>query len=168
MATAGRHSTPLCGSPEQGRELIELLRLNGVTAPIVVLTNNVAGETEYALLKNGADDYVRKAHNFYPALLTRFEKLWEQRGEGGSCLVCGGLRYEKAARQIAYRKRTVKVDAAAGQALERLMSHPGRVFPYAEISYKVKSELAAALASVGLEDAIRTERGLGYALEACE
>ena len=56
----------LCGSPEQGAELIGLLRMNGVTAPIFVLTNTVAGETEYALLKNGADDYVRKAHNFYP------------------------------------------------------------------------------------------------------
>ena len=37
----------LCGSPEQGAELIGNLRMNGVTAPIVVLTNNLAGETEF-------------------------------------------------------------------------------------------------------------------------
>ena len=48
----------LCGSPEQGAELVWHLRMNGVNAPIFALTNNLAGETEYALLKNGADDYV--------------------------------------------------------------------------------------------------------------
>ena len=158
----------LCGSPEQGRELIELLRMNGIAVPIIVLTNNLAGETEYALLKNGADDYVRKAHNFYPALLARFEKLWEREGDVGSCLVRGGLRYDRVSRQIAYRRKSAKVDAATGLALERLMSRPGRVCTHEEIPYKVKSELAAALESVGLKDAIRTERGIGYALEACE
>ena len=108
----------LCGSPEQGAELIGLLRMNGVTAPIFVLTNNLAGETEYALLKNGADDYIRKEHNFYPALLVRFEKFWEKRGTCGSCLVRGALRYDTDSRLVSYRGKAAKepLDVSVGKA----------------------------------------------------
>ncbi len=125
----------LCGSPEQGAELIGNLQMNGVTAPIVVLTNNLAGETEYALLKNGADDYVRKAHNFYPALLARFEKLWERRGDGGACLVRGALRYDRISRLVSYRGKTAKVplDVSVGKVLETLLNHAGNIVTHEQL-----------------------------------
>ena len=172
----------LCGSPEQGAELIGNLRMNGVTAPIVVLTNNLTGETEYALLKNGADDYVRKAHNFYPALLARFEKLWERRGDGGACLVRGALRYDRTSRLVSYRGKTAKhpLDVSVGKVLESLFASRGRIATHERLAealedrtatagkiQKLVSALRSALEEVGLKDAIRTERGIGYALEAC-
>ena len=172
----------LCGSSEQGAELIGLLRMNGITAPIIVLTNTLAGETEYALLKNGADDYVRKAHNFYPALLARFEKLWERRGDGGSCLVRGALRYDRASRLVGYRGRTEKapLDVALGRVLETLLKRAGDVVTHEQLAealedrtattgriQKIVSALRSVLDGLGLTDAIRTERGFGYALEAC-
>ena len=118
----------LCGSSEQGAELIGLLRMNGVTAPIFVLTNNLAGETEYALLKNGADDYVRKAHNFYPALLVRFEKFWKEHGTCGLCLVRGALRYDTDSRLVSYRGKAAKepLDVSVGKVLETLLNHAGQ------------------------------------------
>ena len=172
----------LCGSPEQGAELIGNLRMNGVTAPIVVLTNNLAGETEYALLKNGADDYVRKAHNFYPALLARFEKLWERRGDGGACLVRGALRYDRTSRLVSYRGKTAKhpLDVSVGKVLETLLNHAGDIVTHELLAealedrtattgriQKLVSALRSVLDGLGLTDAIRTERGFGYALEAC-
>ena len=115
----------LCGSHEQGAELIGLLRMNGITVPIFVLTNNLAGETEYALLKNDADDYIRKEHNFYPALLVRFEKFWEKHGTCGSCLVRGALRYDTDSRLVSYRGKAAKepLDVSVGKVLETLLNH---------------------------------------------
>ena len=173
----------LCGSPEQGAELIGLLRMNGVTVPIFVLTNNLAGETEYALLKNGADDYVRKEHNFYPALLIRFEKFWKEHGACGACLVRGALRYDKATRLVSYRGKTAKapLDVALGKVLEALLKHAGNIVTHERLAealedctatigkiQKLVSVLRAVLEKLGLKDAIRTERGIGYALEACK
>ena len=172
----------LCGSPEQGAELIGLLRMNGVTAPIFVLTNTLAGETEYALLKNGADDYVRKAHNFYPALLVRFEKFWKEHGTCGSSLVRGALRYDKATRLVSYRGKTAKapLDVALGKVLEALLKYAGNIVTHEQLAealedrtattgkiQKLVSGLRTVLEGLGLKDAIRTERGIGYALEAC-
>ena len=172
----------LCGSPEQGTELIGNLQMNGVTAPIVVLTNNLAGETEYALLKNGADDYVRKVHNFYPALLARFEKIWERRGDGGVCLVRGALRYDRTSRLVSYRGKTAKapLDVALGKVLEALLKYAGNIVTHEQLAEALKdrtattgkiqklvSALRSVLEGLGLVNAIRTERGIGYALEAC-
>ena len=172
----------LCGSPEQGAELVWHLRMNGVTAPIFALTNNLAGETEYALLKNGADDYVRKAHNFYPALLARFEKLWERRGDGGACLVRGALRYDRTSRFVSYRGKTAKhpLDVSVGKVLETLFVSYGKIVTHEQLAealedrtattgkiQKLVSALRSVLEGLGLTDAIRTERGIGYALEAC-
>ena len=172
----------LCGSPEQGAELIGLLRMNGVTAPIFVLTNNLAGETEYALLKNGADDYIRKEHNFYPALLVRFEKFWEKRGTCGSCLVRGALRYDTDSRLVSYRGKAAKepLDVSVGKVLETLLNHAGNIVTHEQLAealedrtattgkiQKLVSALRSVLEGLGLTNAIRTERGIGYALEAC-
>ena len=172
----------LTGSPEQGAELIGLLRMNGITTPIVVLTNTVAGETEYALLKNGADDYVRKLHNFYPALLARFEKLWAAQGDDGTCLVRGALRYDRVSRRVRYRGKTAAepLDVAVGKVLAALMSRRGVLVTHDQLAealedrtaaagkiHKLVSALRTALETVGLTDAIRTERGIGYVLEAC-
>ena len=172
----------LCGSPEQGAELVWHLRMNGVTAPIFALTNNLAGETEYALLKNGADDYIRKDHNFYPALLVRFEKFWEEHGACGSCLVRGALRYDRSSRLVSYRGKTEKtpLDVALDKVLEALMKHAGDVVTHEQLAealedrtattgkiQKLVSALRSVLEGLGLADVIRTERGIGYALEAC-
>ena len=166
----------LCGSPEQGAELIGLLRMNGVTAPIFVLTNNLAGETEYALLKNDADDYIRKEHNFYPALLVRFEKFWEKHG------TCGALRYDTDSRLVSYRGKAAKepLDVSVGKVLETLLNHAGNIVTHEQLAealedrtattgkiQKLVSALRSVLEGLGLTNAIRTERGIGYALEAC-
>ena len=172
----------LCGSHEQGAELIGLLRMNGITVPIFVLTNNLAGETEYALLKNDADDYIRKEHNFYPALLVRFEKFWEKHGTCGSCLVRGALRYDTDSRLVSYRGKAAKepLDVSVGKVLETLLNHAGNIVTHEQLAealedrtattgkiQKLVSALRSVLEGLGLTTAIRTERGIGYALEAC-
>lgn len=160
----------LVGSPEQGDVLIDLLRTNGITEPIVVLTNDVSVRSEQALLANRANDYIRKCYQSYPVLLSRIDNIWAGRGVSGNRLTRGALCYDTVSRVVTYRGKSAKhpLDVTAGKALELLMSHPGRLATYAEISQKTKSVLAAELEAVGLTDAIRTERGLGYVLEACE
>ena len=150
--------------------------------PIFALTNNLAGETEYALLKNGTDDYIRKEHNFYPALLVRFEKFWKEHGACGSCLVRGALRYDRSSRLVSYRGKTAKepLDMSVGKVLETLFASCGKIVTHEHLAealedrtattgkiQKLVSALRSVLDGLGLKDAIRTERGIGYALEAC-
>ena len=83
---------------------------------------------------------------------------------------------------MSYRGKTAKapLDVAVGKALETLLQHAGNIVTHERLAealedrtattgkiQKLVSALRSVLDGLGLKDAIRTERGIGYALEAC-
>lgn len=168
------------GDPHKGADLATFLRTNGVTTPIIILTQDVSTTTELALRLECADEYVRKRDRSYPVILTMIDKIWERRGHKGTRIELGGLGYDTATRIATYRGKSAKkpLDEAVGRGLVVMLESPMEEVSYERIAeasggggiasikaQKIVSTLRTVLEELGLKNAIRTSRNVGYVLE---
>ena len=170
----------LPGSLLQGPELITELRVRGVTAPIIVVTEDVSPTTQLALTNENIDGYIRKRDMTRPLLFKLIETSWKKRGYEGLTVERGALRYDSITHVVSYRGKAAKspLEPSVGRALEKFLATPREMVAYERIAWdvegvsstsakaqKIVSALRTVLESVGLKDAIRTVRDLGYVLE---
>ena len=170
----------LPGSPMQGPELITELRVQGVTAPVVIVTEDTSPTTQLALTNKNIDGYIRKRDLTRPLLFKLIETAWEKRGYSGSIIECGALRYDAETHVVSYRGKVAEqpLEPSVGRALETFMTMPRKVVTHEQIardvegltstaakSQKIVSALRGALESIGLKDPIRTVRDIGYVFE---
>ena len=168
------------GEPHKGAELATQLRTNGVTTPIIILTQDVSSTTELALRRECADEYLRKRDRSYSVILTMIDQIWERRGHKGTRIELGGLSYDTATRIVTYRgkSRETPLDEAVGRGLAVLLESPREEVTYEQISdasgngaiesikaQKIVSTLRIVLDELGLKNATRTIRNVGYVLE---
>ena len=168
------------GDPHKGAGLATFLRTNGGTTPIIILTQDVSSTTELALRRECADEYLRKRDRSYSVILTMIDKIWERRGHKGTRIELGGLSYDTATRIVTYRgkSRETPLDEAVGRGLAVLLESPREEVTYEQISdasgngaiesikaQKIVSTLRIVLDELGLKNAIRTIRNVGYVLE---
>lgn len=153
------------------------LRAKGLSTPILFLTARDAVADRVAGLDAGGDDYLVKPFAA-EELLARVRALLRRGQEPAPMLAAGGLQLDLQSRIVTVHGRPVELTDRESDLLAALMRHPGRVVgresllrsiwegetaPDGNVLDRYVSYLRRKL---GDPDAIRTVRGVGFALRS--
>ena len=158
----------------------ELRRTSDV--PIIVVTSRDNDMDELLTLSLGADDFVPKPYNDQVLLAHVATVLKRSYGEGAPSaeLTHGGVALDTARCTVSYQGRTAELTKNELRILALLMRNVGAVVSRQRIQEELwasdefvddntltvnVSHLRATLAKIGVEDFVRTRRGLGYLVE---
>jgi two-component system, OmpR family, response regulator len=164
-----------------GFETCRRLRVDGVWAPVLMLTARDAVSDRVEGLDHGADDYLVKPFSF-AELLARLRAL-ARRGpvERPPVLEVGGLRLDPATRQVWRGDEEIALSAKEFALLEVFMRRPGQVlsrFQLLEHAWDYEYENRSNVVDVYVRylrqkvdrpfgtDSIETVRGAGYRMRA--
>lgn len=170
-----------------GIGVARLMRAEGITTPILMLTARVSVDARVAGLDAGADDYVAKPFDLdelaarLRALLRRSQFTAAAGDSDVAELTVGELRLEPAARRVWWAGREVSLSKTEFDLIELLLRHRGQVLTHAVIYDRIWqydfgpdsnnlavyiSYLRRKLDASGAPDMITTVRGVGYRLDA--
>ena len=151
-----------------------------VPAPIIFVTSRDAGADEVRALSLGGDDYITKPYSV-PVLLARIKAVLRRSGgpEQADLLEAGELRLSLTKGVVSSGGKAVELSRNELQILACLMVHTGQIVSRADLidalwdsqiyiddntlSVNI-TRLRGRLAEIGLPDAIKTRRGMGYQL----
>ena len=150
-------------------------------SPVIFVTSRDAGADEVRALSLGGDDYITKPYSV-PVLLARIKAVL-RRGGGGSeqtdLLEAGGLRLSLTKGVVSSGEKAVELSRNELQILACLMVHTGQIVSRADLIDALwdnqiyiddntlsvnMTRLRGKLEEIGLPDAIKTRRGMGYQL----
>lgn len=110
-----------------GFEVCRVLRDEGVTTPILILTAKTGEYDEVEALDTGADDFLTKPFS-YPVLLARIRALLRRELQGGRVVVAAGdLSLDPVTRACTRGGTPIKLTPRESGLLEYLMRHPDEV-----------------------------------------
>jgi len=179
MATSGRFDLVVLdlGLPDiDGIEVLKRMRGRGMTAPVVILTARDGVHSTVEGLEGGADDYVTKPFRF-EELLARIRARLRAGSETPSVLEAGDARLDLRTRKIHVGDRTEELTAREFALAEMLFRHPGQVLSREQILDRVwgyDHDPRSNIVDVYIgylrrklgKEMIRSERGMGYRLDA--
>ncbi|MCM1025842.1 MAG: response regulator transcription factor [Roseburia sp.] len=164
-----------------GRDGLSLCAAIRKIAPIIVVTSRTSALDELRALNLGSDDYVTKPYNI-PVLLARIKAVLRRNGgeraepEG---LKAAGLFLSLTKGTVTADGRTAELTRNELKILAYLMTRAGEIVSRAELiealwdsqiyiddntlSVNV-TRLRGKLEGLGMPDAIKTRRGMGYQL----
>ncbi len=165
-----------------GIEVLRVLRQDGITTPVIILSAKGDEIDRVVGLKVGADDYVAKPFS-RPELLARIEAVLRRprdRDEphGAEGLAFGEIRIDVDRREVSVAGEPVHLTAKEFDLLAHMARSPGRIFTRDQLLQRVwgydyigdgrtvdvhVSWLRAKLRGSGEHDYFRTVRGVGYA-----
>ena len=163
-----------------GFSLCAALR-KAVSAPIIFVTSRDAGVDEVRALSLGGDDYITKPYSV-PVLLARIKAVLRRSSgepEPADTLEAGGLRLSLTKGVVSANGKTAELTRNELQILACLMAHTGQIVSRADLidvlwdnqiyiddnTLSVNmTRLRGKLTEIGLPDAIKTRRGMGYQL----
>jgi len=166
-----------------GIEVLRVLRKEGVTTPIIILSAKGDEIDRVVGLKVGADDYVAKPFS-RPELLARIEAvLRRQRREGEAPevreeLTFGGVAIDVARREVRVDGEDVHLTTKEFDLLAHMAANPGRIFTRDQLLARIwgydylgdgrtvdvhVSWLRGKLRGSNGHNFFRTVRGVGYA-----
>ena len=151
-----------------------------VPAPIIFVTSRDAGADEVRALSLGGDDYITKPYSV-PVLLARIKAVLRRSGEPeqADLLEAGELRLSLTKGVVSSGRKAVELSRNELQILACLMVHTGQIVSRADLIDALwdsqiyiddntlsvnMTRLRGKLAEIGLPDAIKTRRGMGYQL----
>ena len=151
-----------------------------VPAPIIFVTSRDAGADEVRALSLGGDDYITKPYSV-PVLLARIKAVLRRSGEPeqADLLEAGELRLSLTKGVVSSGRKAVELSRNELQILACLMVHTGQIVSRADLIDALwdsqiyiddntlsvnMTRLRGKLAQIGLPDAIKTRRGMGYQL----
>ena len=165
---------------KDGFSLCAALR-RAVPAPVIFVTSRDAGVDEVRALSLGGDDYITKPYNV-PVLLARIKAVLRRSSgdlEPADILEAGGLHLSLRKGVASANGRTAELTRNELQILVCLMSHAGQIVSRADLIDALwdnqiyiddntlsvnMTRLRGKLTEIGLPDAIKTRRGMGYQL----
>jgi DNA-binding response OmpR family regulator len=163
-----------------GLTVLQELRAQGRTVPVLVLTARDAVSDRIRGLDSGADDYLVKPFAF-DELLARIRALLRRTQRGyDPVLKVGWLTLDRLSRVVQAAGRRIELSAREFAVLEYFMQHPGEVLSRTRIYEHVWNEQLDILSNVidvhingirrkldraGVTGMIKTVRGAGYRLE---
>jgi two-component system, OmpR family, response regulator len=170
------------GLPDQhGITIIQTLRREGRTIPVMVLTGTAEGQTSVRALDAGADDYVTKPV-VIEQLRARIRALVRRGGaQRTEKLVLANLVLNRLSRQLFIGGTEVRLTAKELPLLEHLLLHAGEVISRTELLERVwdmnfdpgsnvvdvnVTRIRKKLADAGAEVRIEARRGMGFVLTA--
>ena len=151
-----------------------------VHAPVIFVTSRDAGMDEVRALSLGGDDYITKPYSV-PVLLARIKAVLRRSGglEAADLLEAEGLRLSLTKGSVSAGGKTAELTRNELQILACLMAHTGQIVSRADLMDALwdnqiyiddntlsvnMTRLRGKLAEIGLPDAIKTRRGMGYQL----
>ena len=164
-----------------GIQVLEKLRAEGVSTPIMMLTAKGQTEDRITGFNAGADDYLPKP--FDPDELLSRVRTMLRRGQiyRPAALTYGDLTLDPATGDLSCGDKTVRLGGREFQIMELFLRAPRQVFSADRIMEQVWgwdneaeinvvwvniSNLRKKLKALGSHTALRANRGLGYLLEA--
>ena len=163
-----------------GFSLCAALR-KAVSAPVIFVTSRDASTDEVRALSLGGDDYITKPYSV-PVLLARIKAVLRRSSgepEPADILEAGGLRLSLTKGVVSANGKTAELTRNELQILACLMAHTGQIVSRADLIDTLwdnqiyiddntlsvnMTRLRGKLAEIGLPDAIKTRRGMGYQL----
>lgn len=150
--------------------------------PIIVVTSRDNDMDELLTLSLGADDFVPKPYNDQVLLAHVASVLKRSYGEGAAAaeISHGGVTLDTARCRVTVGGRTAELTKNELKILALLMRNAGAVVSRQRIQEELwasdefvddntltvnVSHLRSTLAKVGVEDFVRTKRGMGYLVE---
>ena len=163
-----------------GLSILRMLRSEGYSTPVILLTARAALPEKLEGLDLGADDYLTKP--FYIEELAARLRTVVRRHAGATShlLKVGDLHLDLLTREVQRAEVGIELSAREFQFLEFLMRHPGRVFSRVQIYEHVWGygmDLESNLVEVYVQrlrakidkdyeiKLLRTVRGAGYVLD---
>lgn len=170
------------GLPDQhGITIIQALRREGRTTPVMVLTGTVEGQTSVRALDAGADDYVTKPV-VIDQLRARIRALVRRGGaQRTETLALGNLVLNRLSRQVLVNGAEVRLTAKELPLLEHLLLRADQVVTRTELLERVwdmhfdpgsnvvdvnVTRIRKKLADAGAAVRIVARRGMGFVLTA--
>ena len=164
---------------KDGFSLCAALR-KAIPAPVVFVTSRDAGADEVRALSLGGDDYITKPYSV-PVLLARIKAVLRRSGgsEQADLLEAGELRLSLTKGVVSSGGKAVELSRNELQILACLMVHTGQIVSRGDLIDALwdsqiyiddntlsvnMTRLRGRLAEIGLPDAIKTRRGMGYQL----
>ena len=165
---------------KDGFSLCAALR-KAISAPVIFVTSRDAGVDEVRALSLGGDDYITKPYSI-PVLLARVKAVLRRSGGGpepSDVLNAGGLRLSLTKGTASANGKNVELTRNELQILACLMTRTGQIVSRADLIDALwdnqiyiddntlsvnMTRLRGKLAEIGLSDAIKTRRGMGYQL----
>ena len=162
-----------------GTAILKKVRQNS-EVPIIILTSKNTEMDEVICMSYGADDFIAKPYN--PAiLLLHIEAVFKRLAHPAeqTVLTCGCLRLDKERGTLYIGEEEVDLTKNEMKILIYLMKHQGKIVAREElISYLWDTEefvddntltvnvnrVRTKLKEYGVEDLIRTKRGIGYVM----
>ena len=162
-----------------GFSLCAALR-KAVSAPVIFVTSRDSGVDEVRALSLGGDDYITKPYSI-PVLLARIKAVLRRSGatDGTDVLEAAGLCLSLTKGTVSASGQTAELTRNELQILACLMAHAGQIVSRADLIETLwdnqiyiddntlsvnMTRLRTKLAEIGLPDAIKTRRGMGYQL----
>ena len=166
-----------------GVEVLRVLRREGITTPVIILSAKGDEIDRVVGLKVGADDYIAKPFS-RPELLARIEAvLRRQRRETDEPerreeLAFGAVRIDGARREVTVDGEPIHLTTKEFDLLAHMAGSPGRIFTRDQLLARIwgydyvgdgrtvdvhVSWLRGKLRGRGGHDHFRTVRGVGYA-----
>ena len=162
-----------------GTAILKKVRQNS-EVPIIIVTSKNTEMDEVICMSYGADDFIAKPYN--PAiLLMHIEAVFKRLAHPAeqTVLTCGCLRLDKERGTLYIGEEEVDLTKNEMKILIYLMKHQGKIVAREElISYLWDTEefvddntltvnvnrVRTKLKEYGVEDLIRTKRGIGYVM----
>lgn len=155
---------------------MEIRRISQV--PILFLTSRDSALDELQALNLGGDDYITKPYNI-PLLLARINALLRRTAgvQAPDILAVHGLTVHLSRGTASAGEQTIELTRNELQILSHLMHHPGEIISRADLIDALwdnhiyiddntlsvnMTRLRGKLAGLGLQDYIKTRRGMGY------
>ncbi|MCI8645569.1 MAG: response regulator transcription factor [Firmicutes bacterium] len=150
-------------------------------APVIFVTSRDDGVDEVRALSLGGDDYITKPYSV-PVLLARIKAVLRRsscKPEPADLLEAGELRLSLTKGMASSGGKAVELSRNELQILACLMTHAGQIVSRADLIDALwdnqiyiddntlsvnMTRLRGKLEEIGLPDAIRTRRGMGYQL----
>ena len=165
------------GLPDiDGFEVLQQLRGQGVTAPVIMLTARSSVADRVAGLEGGADDYMPKPFSFEELLARiRVRLRPEAAGADQMRLTHRDMVLDLRTRTLTLEGRTVELSAREFALAETFMRHPGQVLSREQLlsavwgldfdpgSNVVEVYVSYLRNKLG-RDRVETVRGMGYRL----
>ena len=151
-----------------------------VKAPVIFVTSRSSSLDEVRALSLGGDDYITKPYSV-PVLLARIKAVLRRSGatDGTDVLEAAGLCLSLTKGTVSVSGQTAELTRNELQILACLMAHAGQIVSRADLIETLwdnqiyiddntlsvnMTRLRTKLAEIGLPDAIKTRRGMGYQL----
>ena len=163
-----------------GFSLCAALR-KALPVPVIFVTSRDAGVDEVRALSLGGDDYITKPYSV-PVLLARIKAVLRRTGGGpepSDVLEGDGLCLSLTKGVVSANGKTAELTRNELQILACLMACPGQIVSRGDLIETLwdnqiyiddntlsvnMTRLRGKLAALGLSDAIKTRRGMGYQL----